>query len=116
MHLLIFVLFIAGVDTGLVKVRRPESASLVSKMKSYVSPYAQPGRVEVWHACYHMLCCSSQFSFVVRRKSPMGQRKSTSTPSASISKAKQQRGIYMTCITQYGSTVYIGIAMGCPAL
>ena len=23
---------------------------------------------------------------------------------------------YLLCITQYGSTVYIGIAMGCPAL
>lgn len=82
------VLCTACVDIELVNERRLLPASLASKMKDYVSPYAQSGESKS--------ALSVRFSnvfiiIIVRKKSATVQRKSTT---ASIPKVKQ-RG--MTC-------------------
>jgi hypothetical protein len=70
-----------GIDKTPIKVSRPQSASLVSRMKSYVSPYAQP----------------------VRKKSLIVQKNSSTTQSSSIPRARQRESSFSTGIP-YGTT------------
>lgn len=82
------MVYTACVFIELVNERRLPSASLASKMKDYVSPYAQPGESKATH---FVLTLVMFLHCIVRKKSANVQKKSTP---ASIAKAKQ-RGIGM---------------------